>query len=152
MQSFQFASFTWPRMVARAAFGPALLRKKWAGRKFVGEYSHAPTPNGIRGRGFYLDNAGQPFTRWKWADDVINLRHITGYFCDLHADQTIRGIVAILPHNRFLAGWSMGEGMASEVDGSIYDTPEDAAYAADSMAEYVAEREREYQEARETEE
>ena len=151
MQSFQFASFTWPRMVARAAFGPALLRKKWAGRKFVGEYRHAPTPNAIRGRGFYLDNAGQPFTRWKWADDVVRLRH-TGYFCDLHADQTIRGIVAILPHNRFLAGWSMGEGMASEVDGSIYDTPEDAAHAADSMAEYVAEREREYQEAREADE
>ena len=151
MQSFQFASFTWPRMVARAAFGPALLRKKWAGRKFVGEYHHAPTPNGIRGRGFYLDSDGQPFTRWKWADDVVKLRH-TGYFCDLHADQTIRGIVAILPHNRFLAGWSMGENMASGVDGSIYDTPEDAAHAADSMAEYAAEREREYQEARETEE
>jgi hypothetical protein len=46
----------------------------------------------------------------------------------------------------------MGEGMSSAVDGSIYDTPEDAAHAADSMAEYAAEREREYQEAQGDEE
>ena len=151
MNAFQFAGFTWPRMVARSAFGPALLRKKWASRKFVGEYHHAPPPNNIRGRGFYLDNVGQPFARWKWADDVVKLRH-TGWFCDEYQDSKIRGIVAILPHNRFLAGWSMGEGMASEVDGAIYDTPEDAAHAADSMAEYAAEREREYQEAQEADE
>lgn len=151
MNAFQFAGFTWPRMVARSAFGPTLLRRKWASRKVVGEYRHAPTPNSIRGRGFYLDSDGQPFTRWKWADDVVKLRH-TGYFCDFHGDQSIRGIVAILPHNRFLAGWSMGEGMSSGVDGAIYDTPEDAAYAADSMAEYAAEREREYQEAQEADE
>lgn len=149
MQSFQFAGFTWPRMVARSAFGPALLRNKWAGRKFASEYRHAPRPEDAgAGRGFYLNDAGQPFTRWRWADDVIKLRH-NGYFCGI---DTIRPIVAILPHNRFLAGWSLGEGMASAVEGEIYYTPEDAAHAADSMAEQAAEREREYQESQGDEE
>jgi len=39
----------------------------------------------------------------------------------------------------------MGEGMASSVDGYIYDTETDAAMAADSLAESVADRERDYQ-------
>ena len=38
----------------------------------------------------------------------------------------------------------MGEGMASEVDCTIYDDEIDAAFAADDMAELVADREREY--------
>jgi hypothetical protein len=39
----------------------------------------------------------------------------------------------------------MGEGMASTVDADLYDTAEDAAHAADSLAESAAEDEREYQ-------
>jgi len=55
-----------------------------------------------------------------------------------------------LPHNRgFLAGWSIGEGMISEIEYTIYDDERDAALAADSIAEEVAEREREFQESQE---
>lgn len=145
---FNFAGFQWPRYVARMACGPAQLRKKWEGLKFCGEYYHAPKPeNAGTGRGFYLDSNGQPFTRWKWCDEVsgVYIDH-TGWFCDEYGDGgKIRGIVAALPHGRFLAGWSMGKGMASTVDAEVYDTAEDAAYVADSMAESAAEREREYQ-------
>lgn len=142
---FTFAGFGWPRYVARMACGPAALRRKWAGRKVCGEYYHAPKPEEAgTGRGFYLDSDGQPFTRWKWADDVVDLRH-TGWFCDDFQDAKIRGIVVYLPHGLYLAGWSMGEGMASSVDAILYDTPEAAARAADRMAEHVADCEREYQ-------
>ena len=55
-----------------------------------------------------------------------------------------------LPHNRgFLAGWSMGEGMISEIEYTVYDDERNAAWAADSLAEDVAEKEREFQESQE---
>ena len=58
-----------------------------------------------------------------------------------------------LPHNRgFLAGWSMGEGMISEIEYTVYDDERDAAWAADSLAENAAEKEREFQESQEEEE
>lgn len=145
---FSFAGFTWPRYVARMAQGPAQLRKKWAVRKVCGEYYHAPRPETAgTGRGFYLESEGQPFTRWQWCDEVDGVRiDHTGWLTDEYGDgERIRGLVAALPHGRFLAGWSMGEGMASTVEADLYDTAKDAAYAADSMAERAAEDEREYQ-------
>lgn len=153
-ESFAFAGFQWPRYVATMACGPAALRKKWAGRKFCSEYSHAPRPQHAgKARGFYLASDGQPFTRWQWCDEVdgVHIRH-TGWYCDDDQCDTIRGIVAALPHGRFLAGWSMGEGMASTIDANVYDTAEEAAYSADSMAERAAESEREYQSQQQEEE
>ena len=144
---FQFAGFSWPRHVARMACGPAALRKKWAGRKFCGEYYHAPRPSDSgTGKGFYLESDGQPFTRWMWADDVdSSIRH-AGWFCDDYGDgEKIRGIVVRLPHGRFLAGWSMGESMSSIVDGRLFDDESAAARYADQLAESAADREREYQ-------
>jgi hypothetical protein len=43
----------------------------------------------------------------------------------------------------------MGEGMASTVEGDIYETEIEAARAADDLAESIAEKEREHQEAEE---
>lgn len=149
---FQFAGFNWPRLVATLT--PLnQLRKKRESRKYCGPYYHAPKPTDKSGIGFYLDSAGQPFTRWKWCDDVLNNIGHTGWFCDRYAaGDTIRGIVVYLPHGRFSAGYSMGDGMASFVDGELYDDETSAAYAADSMAENAAERQREYEETLENEE
>ena len=145
---FVFGGFQWPRHLARMACGPDALRKKWAGRKFCGEYYHAPRPeNAGTVRGFYLGSDGQPFSRWQWCDEVDGVRiNHTGWFCDEHGDgEKIRGIVVALPHGRFLAGWSMGEDMLSTVDADLYDSANDAAYAADRKAERAADNERDYQ-------
>lgn len=146
---FTFAGFTWPRYVARMACGHAALKKKAKTRKVCGEYYHTPRPSFTdwkTGKGFYLDSDGQPFTRWEWCDDVCrSIRH-TGWFADEFQDTKIRGIVARLTHGRYLAGWSMGEGMASEIEYRIFDDIEDAARYADSLAESVAEAERERRE------
>lgn len=152
---FSFAGFQWPRYVARMAQGPAQLRKKWASRKVCGEYYHAPKPEaaGI-GKGFYLNSDGQPFTRWQWCDEVdgVRIEH-TGWYADEYGDgEKIRGIVVALSHGRFLAGWSMGEHMASTVDADLYDSANDAAYAADRKAEQAADNEREYQATQEEQE
>jgi len=91
---------------------------------------------------------------------VLNLRieganeHISGrqsrttaYWGDDDGFTTFTPIIARLPHARgFLAGWTMGQGMAASLEPEIYETPEDAAFAAHSIAEDVAEREREYRE------
>lgn len=62
--------------------------------------------------------------------------------------ETLYGIVARLPKSRgYLAGWTLGGGMCATLDRThVYDDIGDAAYAADSIAERAAEREREYQE------
>ena len=146
-KQFTFAGFTYPRRLWEVTNGPASLKRKWEGRKYTGGYFISPRPDSVDSVGFYLASDGQPFTRWQWCDDVADscIEH-TGWFCDGYQDSKIRGIVVNLTHGRYLAGWSMGESMASTVDRDVYTCPIDAARAADSMAETAAEREREYQE------
>lgn len=160
---FEFAGFAWPRHVASLPSGGrdardarARLSTKRGPKSYQYSngtcYYHAPKPikgGAHPGKGFYLSESAGPFQlRWAWADEVLpSIRH-TGWFCDEHQCDKIRGLVMRLPRGRgFLAGWSMGEGMASAIDGWVHDDIEDAARAADSMAEEVAEAQREYEEA-----
>lgn len=137
---FHFAGFPFPRYLANLPHGTKKQRQERY--KYTGGYYTAPKPN-ADGKGFYLDDS----IRWKWCDDVADarIRH-TGWFCDEYQDSKIRGIVILLSHGRYLAGWSMGEGMASELSYDIYFDEIDAARDADTMAEDAAERECEYQE------
>jgi len=138
---FTFAGFTFPRYI------PELRRSKFDNRTSRSVYYHAPKPLDGKhpGKGFYLESDNP--SRWEWADEVDGARiDHTGWFCDDYQSETIRGIVVRLPHGRYLAGWSMGEGMASEVGGTLYTDETEAARAADSEAEAAAERERDYQE------
>lgn len=143
---FNFAGFAWPRHVARMPkrFASVAERNAYP----CGEYYHAPRLWAEPVKSFYLNSDFMPGLRWQWCDEIDGASiHHTGWFADEHGDgDTIRGIVFRLPHGRgFLAGWSMGERMASAIDYSrIYDDERDAARAADSMAESTAEREREY--------
>ena len=153
IQRFAFAGFQWPRYVATLT-PLSSLRKKREMRKVCGGYYHAPLPNSNTGRGFYLDDAGQPFTRWQWADDVegAHIPH-SGWFTDDYGDsEKIRGIVILLPHGRYMAGWSMGKGMASTIEPGVFDDIVDAARVADSIAENAADNEREYQASQNTDE
>ena len=115
----------------------------------TGSYYHAPTPNSNKGIGFYLNSDGGPQLRWKWCDDVApsSIDH-TGWYTDEHGDsERIRGVVFYLPHGLCLSGWSMGEGMATEINTSeIFDNELDAASDADEEARIAAENEREYRE------
>lgn len=122
------------------------LQKRLEARKHTGAYyMQSPTAGKDEYRSFYLDSDFMPTLRHRTADEILTLSH-TGWFCDDMQLQTIYGLVFRLPHERgFLAGWSMGEGMASTLDTTIYDDEEAAAYIADSMAENAAENEREYQ-------
>lgn len=150
LAAFDFAGFHWPRYVAVLPQGSQAKRLARYKNPVTGPYYHAPKPVGANhGRGFYLDNHGMPGLRWQWCDKVedTTINH-TGWFTDPDCiGEKIRGVVFTLPKGRgFLAGWSMGESMASELDCHVYETAAEAAYAADSEAEDAAERECAYQE------
>jgi hypothetical protein len=146
----QYASFNYPKYIYQLPrpLGLKGLKKKRDLRKHCGGY-YSPEPRPISGShpggSFYLGSDFEPGRYIKRADEIIRLNH-TGWFIDDFQDQTMFGIVIFLPHGRFLAGWSMGEGMGSSYDGEIYTDAEEAARAADSLAENAAECEREYQE------
>lgn len=149
--AFSFASFSWPRYVATLPKGSKSQRLERYKRQIVGPYYHAPKPeNAGKGKGFYIGDSSPIFDlRWKFCDEVEG-SHIThrGWWADDFQDTKIRGLVFRLPKGRgFLAGWTMGEGMASAIEGEVYDDEIDAARAADDLAERVADEEREFQEA-----
>lgn len=149
-----FAGFSFPHQIAALPKGSFEERIK--------RYKN-PTTSGYRiplnvntdSASFYLESDFMPSLRWAWCDDIPgdwdetslapNISH-TGWFIDDHQDETMRGIVLKLPRNRgYLAGWSMGEGMISEVSYDVIDNVRDAVLQADSMAENVAELNREMQ-------
>lgn len=159
MESFTFAGIQWPARIAEFHTSPHNKRTLPSGREMQARmrfcYYHAPRPitrRGEHGRGFYLASDGAPGLRWQWADDVCGAIRHTGWHTSPYGDcDTIRGIVMRLPRGRgFLAGWSMGEGMASGVEYQIHETERDAARMADELARIAAEREMESREAEET--
>lgn len=143
---FSFAGFDFPKWLwslPRGSFAQRLARAK---NPVCGPYYHAPKPN-TGGKGFYLASDGMPSLRWNYCDEVTAWINHKGWYCDEFQDQTIRGIVFYLPRSRgCLAGWTMGERMASEIDYTIHETESDAAQAANELARIAAENEHEYQE------
>lgn len=142
--AFSFAGFVFPKCLWTADRKTISARK----RPFTtGPYYHAPTPQDKHGGlGFYLGGVGMPCTRFDYADDVVSSITHKGWFCDAYGDQTIRGIVLRLSHGRYLAGWTMGEGMASKCDRKIYSDPEDCALMADELARIAADNQRDFDE------
>lgn len=139
---FNFAGFTFPRYVALLPRGTVAQRLARYVDPVTGPYYHAPRPLGPHaGKGFYLNDSTSPDFRWEWCDGVpgANIGH-TGWFLDDFYEEKVRGLVVRLPHGKgFLAGWSMGEGMASAIGYTIYESAVDAAYNADRDARSVAE-------------
>lgn len=138
------------------------LAARAAARKNVGPYQWTPAnralPNGrntpCKGRGFYqaqsglrMDARGSTFDlRLDYANThhPINWRK-SGTFGTPDGFSEFIAIIARLPHGRgFLAGYTMGEGMAAALDGRIWPDIESAARAAYDEAERVCEAESEY--------
>ena len=121
-------------------------------RKICGPYQWKPTKPG-QGRGFYtstdgleVDKTGSTFRlRLDEAGQFVRTGK-TAFWADEDGCQTMVPIIARLPHARgFLAGWTMGEGMCATLEPTIYEDEENAGWAAFSLTESDAEKEREYQ-------
>lgn len=132
------------------------LAERAKARKTVGPYRWTPAKAG-GGRAFYqapnalrMDPRGSSLDlRLSYANEHLSgrLSRTTGYYADACGIDTIKPIIARLPHSRgFLAGWTMGEGMCAALDSDIHDSEEEAAMAAHDMAERDAEKSRESEE------
>lgn len=155
---------------APAEYAPGTLPPNWFGRTSPASVNREPyepdgrtprTPTYNYGEGLGTGRTpSRPFRFVGFADEVVRLRH-TGWYADEHGDNLIRGVVFQIParggNPQYLAGCEWGESSRKGFDsgggwieigrGDIYESKEDAARAADSIAERAAEAEREYQEA-----
>ena len=153
-ESFSFAGFSFPRQIPRLVCR-AKPSGSWTGRRFKVNTAYTTAPEPIRGRAtraettsYYDGSDFAPGLRMAYADECDNVRiEHTGWYTDEEGQgELMRGVVLRLPHGRgFLAGWSLGNGMAATVERSIIDNERDAAYQADRIAELAAEKECEYQ-------
>lgn len=135
------------------------LRKRLEARKVAGPYYFTVPPvspiggNGAAGfycastqtgRALHMDEHGSPL-RLRIEEAPATRRGVTGYYAD--EDTIISPIIARLPKSRgFLAGATMGAGMASWLEEGIILDEHDAHMRAHDYAERMAENEREYQE------
>lgn len=156
MEQFQFAGFTFPRPIAMLPQGTLAhrLHIHRTTTRTSGPYYTAPK-TGADGKSFYLNSDFMPGLRWEWADEIDGVRigHY-GWFTDDDGTngEAIRGLVMRLPKSRgFIAGWSMGEHMASSVEYAVWDNEANAARHADRLAEIAAEHERDYRREQEEE-
>lgn len=96
----------------------------------------------------WYSQGGEQFRREWFCDEVPDGPRInhTGWFCDPDQDSKARGIVALLPHGRFIAGLVYTMNDERVYYGTLYDTARDAALSADASARVYAEEESAYQE------
>jgi hypothetical protein len=105
-------------------------------RKVIGGYLNPVSNRSSDGR-FWLE-AGHGF-RVSKAGEHVRLRH-TGWFVDSFQSDTTHGIVVNLSHGRWLAGYSdPWNDDCYCVELYVYGDAQDAAFAAESMAERFAE-------------
>lgn len=135
---FTFAGFTWPRYIADCPAGPDSMRRRAKLREVCGPGYRAPTPNNRNGWGFYLGTS----------NDLFDLREEcrTREYRYNEFGDSIGGIVFRLPKNRgFVAGYTMGDDMASGINATVWTDLDDAKSAADSEAERMADEQAEFE-------
>lgn len=107
------------------------------GESYSGQISPGFNPPGKTP--IYSTHAGPYFRDERFADDVVaNIRH-KGWYSDTDCGATVRGIVARLPHGRFIAGYYWSDNGERVYYPESFDDATDAAHAADSRAERYAE-------------
>ena len=132
---YTFAGFDFPRYIVTEPKGPRAYKKRIDAP--CGSYQTNPGIAPSDSHFFYLGSDFEPSLR------IYQLS--TGWYYN-DAYETIHGIVARLPHDRgFLAGWTMGDGMASNLDRYVYDDQRDAERAANDAAQQAAERQQEFE-------
>ena len=96
------------------------------------------------GASVWYAHDGEQFPREVYADACLSgIRH-EGWFTDSYQDEKARGIVARLPHGKFLAGCEWSANGERVYFPEIFDSETDAAHQADGHAESFADACREH--------
>ena len=96
------------------------------------------------GEPIWYTNDGEQFRNERYCDEVFSSIRHTGWWSDVHCDEKIRGIVAMLPHNRFIAGYESTCNDERVYFGEVFTDENDASRMADEHARISAEKEMEY--------
>jgi len=94
----------------------------------------------------WYTHTGPKFRGERFADEVEGGPNHKGWYTDDDCSDKVRGIVGRLPHGRFIAGYHNSDNDERVYFGDVYTDESEAASAADSEAESLAEVEREYSE------
>ncbi len=152
----------YPSLTIGAARRLALFRKEaetgkwsrpmtWRDMRFATLTSHSGLDQGSNGTGrarvavWYSQDGKPQFRDERFCDHIARIEH-TGWYADAHEYDTVRGIVARLPHGRCIVGYLMSSNDERVYFPQIFDDEREAAHMADEHARVVAESEREYSE------
>ena len=116
----------------------------WRGARSwtMGDYMGAYCYGLWRGSDTWYTHGGEQFRNERDAGDIVS-RLPSGWYTDADCDETAVGIVACLPHGRFIAGYRWTSNDERVYFPEIFTDENDAATRADSHAEKFAESSRE---------
>lgn len=86
----------------------------------------------------WYSHHGEQFRNERDACEVLRMRH-TGWFTDNYQDETAVGIIASLPHGRFIAGYRWTSNDERVYFDEVFTNEDDAARMADEHARAFAE-------------
>ena len=105
---------------------------------------HGTLSRGFNGAGrssspVWYSHAGPSFRNERFADECDGRSRLRGYYTDADGDAIARGIVASLPHGRFIAGYHWSDNGERVYFPALFDDESDAASMADEHARVFAE-------------
>lgn len=117
----------------------------WRGARHysVGSYEASYSHGIYQGAGQWYSHGGEQFRDERDAGDVLKGWHSGGWFTDTDGQETAVGIVARLPHGRFIAGYRWTSNDERVYFPEIHTDENDAARMADEHARVFAESARE---------
>ena len=89
---------------------------------------------------------GKQFRNEREAHKILDRLGHTGWFTDVHEYETACGIIANLPHGRFIAGYTLSDSGERVYYPQVFTDEREAAYMSDEHARVYAENAREYSE------
>lgn len=128
--------------------------KTWRERRYSG-FHNAHANFGTLSQGFdgadernrhavWYTYCGPEFRDERYCDEIARSIGHNGWFAGSDCYETVRGIVARLPHGRFIAGYVQSVNSERTYYPEIFDDERDAALMADEHARVIAETAREF--------
>jgi hypothetical protein len=140
IQAYQLRKGGTPARMAilRMMAGDWRRARNWTMKNYAAAYCSGIN-QGFDGESpIWYSHSGAQFRNERDACDVVRLQH-TGWFTDRYQDETAVGIIASLPHGRFIAGYRWTSNDERVYFDDVFTNEDDAARIADEHARVFAE-------------
>jgi hypothetical protein len=115
-------------------------------RAAFGELAQGFNGEGYARKAIWYAHTGEQFRNERDANDIDGARGYAGWFTDAYGDEKAIGIVGMLTHGRYVAGYRWTSNDERVYFDEVFSDEVDAAKYADQCAESFAEKERDYSE------